>query len=424
MLLLSLAILLSAGCNKAEDEPGGPAVETFDLSVAAAQLHEVPGTLELSGTVEGRHVIPIATKLMGTVTFMGYEEGQRVGAGDVLARIDDGEIQAMRAEAAAYRAEAVAAQSEVQAAVAQGDAARDEAEAALAQAEAALDEARKDAERARRLADEETIPRVDADKAELALKVAEENVSRAASGVNQAEAGIAQAEARLPQIDAKIQQAAAKDSQAKEMQDYATLTAPFAGVVTSRLAEPGQLAAPGQPLYMFADDSSFRVIVNVAENLSRSLHVGQQLGVTLEDPAGTEDAEVVTGEIASISAAADPRAHTIRVEIALPAQDGVFAGRFVRVEVPSGSRQEITIPEGALVREGEVTFVWRVSPGGTVTRIPVEVSGIAGGRATIARGLADGDRVVSAPDSALFPGAKVAGGELAGAMPDAESGHE
>jgi len=403
---LAVAMLgLAASCNKS----GGQAVqrETFSLPLATVTQTTEPGYTEVTGTVTGTTAVPIATKLFSAITYMGFEEGDRVHKGDVLVRIDDSDIQAMRNEAAAYRAEAAAALSEVETVVAQGEAGLAQAQAALAQAQAARDDAQADFERAGRLAAEDTIPRVHRDKAELGLKVAEENVARAEGAVAQAEAMIAQAEAKRPQVAAKDQQAAAKDQQAASYQKYATLTAPFDGVITRKMAETGQMANPGYPLYMVEDDSAYRVELAVAESLVGFINLGEQVEVILEDAAGGETRTIGTVDV--IGAAANPGTHNVRVELALDSAAGLFSGRFVRARIPSGERSRLWVPASAVFYEGDQAFVWRVSPEGVIGRAPVELGAAQDGRLPLIRGLSDGDRLVAEPQPGLYAGALVAG---------------
>lgn len=403
---LAFAMLgLVSACNKG----GGEAVKrrSFSLPLATITKTTEPGYTEVTGTVAGKTAVPISTKLFSAITFMGYEEGDRVQQGDVLVRIDDSDIQGMRNEAAAYRAEAAAALSEVETVVAQGQAGLAQAQAALAQAQAARDDAQADFERAERLAAEDTIPRVQRDKAKLGLKVAEENVARAEGAVAQAEAMIDQAEAKRPQVKAKEQQASAKDQQAASYQKYASLTAPFDGVITSKMAETGQMANPGYPLYMVEDDSSFRVKLEVAESLVSFINMGEQVEVVLDDAAGENT--LTTGTVDVIGAAANPGTHNVRVELALEPVEGLFSGRFVRARIPRGERSRLWVPASGVYYEGDQAFVWRVSPEGVIGRALVELGEPQDGRLPVIRGLSEGDRVVAELKPGLYAGALVTG---------------
>lgn len=402
-----LVVLSALSCHKQPAEHSAPAADTFQLPVLQVQSSTGPGYVELTGTVSGETQVALSTKLMSQILLLEVEEGQRVQTGEVLVRLDDSDIQAMRNEAAAYRAEAAAALAEVETVVAQGQAAKAQAEAGVKQAEAAYADAQKDYERAERLAAEDTIPKAQRDKAELGMKIAEENLNRARSGVKQAEAAIKQAEAKRPQVEAKQQQASAKDQQAFALQDYATLSAPFDGVVTRKFFEQGQLALPGQPILMLEDDRSLRVVLSVPDNLAGGLTLGQPVEVLVEQADGSQ--QVLSATLAVLGAAADPASHTIRAELALKPAGGLFSGRFVRARVPSGERTTLSIPQTAVVQDGELNYVWRVVAGGVLSKAAVELGTAGGGQVEVVRGLSDGDRIVSAPVPELYPGALLEG---------------
>jgi RND family efflux transporter MFP subunit len=421
IMSIVLLVVFLAGCTGG-DKGAGVHRETFNVPVMTISATTRASYTEVTGTVAGDVSVPVSTKLMSQITYMGFDAGERVSKGDVLARIDDSDFQAMRNEAAAYRAEAAAAQAEVDAVIAQGEAGKSQAEgvvqqakAGLEQAETAYEDAKRDYERAERLYAEESIPEVHRDKAKLGMEIAEQRVeqargavAQAEGAVAQAEAMIAQAEAKKPQVAAKSDQATAKEEQAKAYQAYATLTAPFDGVITRKMAEPGQMAIPGHPLYMVEDDSSFRVKLSVPEHLAGGLSWGQDVTVVVDDPAG-EGTRSLPATIDVIGAAANPGTHTVDVELVLGEVDGLFSGRFVRVQVPTGEREQLFVPKSAVIREGDQHFVWRASPKGVLNRVPVEIGALEDGKYPVIRGLKDGDRIVSQPTDDLYAGAQVAG---------------
>lgn len=407
LLGLALAVLQAAACRKAPEAPAASHEQSISVATHIVHEQQETGFVELTGTVTGVSSVALSTKLMSEITLLTVEEGERVKTGQVLARIDDADIQAMRSEAAAYRAEASAALGEVQAVVAQGEAGKAQAQAAVKQAQAAYDDAKRDFERADRLAKEDSIPRAQRDKAELGLKVAQENLNRAQSAVAQADAAIAQAKSKTPQIEAKQQQATAKDTQAAAMQEYAALVAPFDGVVTKKFFQQGQLAIPGQPILMVEDVSGFRVQLAVPDKLLPSLKLGQQLEVLLEGPDGAQT--TMAGKLVVLGAAADPASHTVKAELALEAQPGLFSGRFARVRLPAGEKKTLLIPAAAVQTEGDVTYVWRVSPSGVLAQLPVEIGPERDGQVPVVRGLSASDVIVAAPTPELYAGARVTG---------------
>lgn len=403
--LLVLAAIALPGCRERPARRPAALEPALEVRTARVVEREAPGFVELTGSLAGGHSVSLSTKLMSQITMLDIVEGQRVKAGQVLVVIDDSDIVAMRNEAAAYRAEAAAVLSEVDAVVAQGRSAKAAAEAGVSQAEAVLAESRKDLERTERLVEEDTLPRVQADKARLAVKVAEESLNQARAGVAQAEEAVAQAEARRPQVKAREQQAEAKDQQAAALQEYAVLKAPFDGVVTHKYFEAGQLAIPGQPILTLDDVTGFKVMLAVPEDLAAGLSVGSAVEVLVDSPDGI--GRSLEARLSVLGAAADPASHVVRAEATLAVTAGLLSGRFVRVRVPSGKRSQLLIPATALVREGEQCWVWRVSGAGRAARTAVDAGEESGGLVEVLRGVGEGDEVIDSPSAELYPGTVV-----------------
>ncbi len=415
LLLLPLLAALSAltAC------PAGGEAETSH--VADAEIRDVRTTLvesrdssafiELTGTVTGRSSVPLTTKLMSEITQLVVEEGQVVSQGQVLVMLDDSDIAAMRSEAAAYRAEARAALGEVEAVQSQAEAGVLQAEAGLAQATAALADAELDEQRMALLFAKDVVARSQLDKAELGVKLARESVQQAEAGVAQARAGVQQAGSRTPQVEAKQKQAEARDMQAAAMQEYAVLRAPFDGIVSARYFEQGQLSVPGQPILVLEPTGVLRVRLALPDKLAAGLTSGDSLDVEIDTPEGSV---LRSGTLVVLGASADPASRTVLAELELNDSTGLLSGQFVRVRVPGSRRNSLGIPASAVVREGELSFVWRVSSGGLLTKAPVDLGASTTDTVEIVRGISAGDRVVVNPGPGLYAGARIA----------ASSGHE
>ncbi|MCB1215893.1 efflux RND transporter periplasmic adaptor subunit [bacterium] len=403
--LAILATLLLTACSRGgRGEAGAPAA--IEAPVASVSAEEGTTALELTGTVTGRLSIPLSTKLMSEITMLEVEEGQRVSEGQLLVRIDDSDIRAMRSEAAAYRAEARAALSEVEAVRRQAEATVTQASAAISQAEAALEDAERDLSRFQALYERSVVSRAELDKVQLGADLARQNLEQARAARSQAEAAVAQADSRNPQVEAKEQQAGARDLQAQALQDYAVLRAPFDGIVKARYFEPGQLSVPGQPILVIEQAGTLRVQLAIPDHTAMGLSPGQRLQVAIDGPAGRELRE---GTLVVLGASADPASRSVPAELELDDADGLLSGQFVRVLVPSGTSRILWVPENAVVSDGEEFHVWRVSSGGLLTRAAVEPGRRMEGRVEILRGLSEGERVVSDPPPGLYAGARVAG---------------
>jgi multidrug efflux pump subunit AcrA (membrane-fusion protein) len=327
----------------------------------------------------------------------------------VLATLDDSDIVAMRAEAAAYRAQAQAALGEAAAAQGQAAAGVTQAESRLAQAQAGLADAQRDAARAQVLFDSDVIPRAQLDKAQLGVQTATENVAQARAGIDQARAGVAQAQSRTPQVKAQEQQADAKDAQAAALQGYAVLRAPFDGVVTHKYFQQGELSVPGQPILVLDQTGARRVRLALPADLAAQVKLGDSVDVAVDAPRGAS--QTYPARLVVLSAAADPASRTVAAEAELPADSPavLLDGQFVRVHVPAPAAPQtrLLIPAAAVVSEGELSYVWRVSAAGTLAQAPVEVGAAAGAQVAVVRGLSAGDRIVTDPAPELYAGARV-----------------
>jgi multidrug efflux pump subunit AcrA (membrane-fusion protein) len=375
-------------------------VETVQI-----ESRETTGYVEITGTVIGKSSVPLTSKLMSEITLLSVEEGQSVTAGQVLVVLDDSDIVAMRSEAAAYRAEAAAALLEVDAVRQQAKAVVSQAEAGLAQARASLADAERDQQRMQQLYDKNVASQAELDKAELAQDIAREAVSQAEAAIEQAQAAIAQAAARTPQVEAKQQQARARDLQAAALQEYAVLRAPFDGVVSAKYFQQGQLSVPGQPILLIEQSASPRVQLELPDHLVGSLNIGDTLDLTIDAADGPQ---LQTATLVVLGTSADPASRTILARLELAEGSGLRSGQFVRVRVPGSQRSSLAVPSSAVVRDGELSFVWRVSSGGLLTRAAVDLGDTEAELTEIARGLSAGDRIVVNPGPELHAGARVA----------------
>lgn len=402
-VLLALSSCPSAGTQDSVHPPDSSASE-FTVNTALVENMETDAYIELTGTVIGQSSVPLTSKLMSEITQLTVEEGQLVTSGQVLVVLDDSDISAMRSEAAAFRAEAKAALLEVDAVKQQAEAGVSQAEAGLSQARASLEDAQRDHRRMQLLFNENVVARAQLDKAELGVEIASEAVSQAEASTAQARAAIAQAASRTPQVEAKQQQANARDMQAAALQEYAVLRAPFDGVVTAKYFQQGQLSVPGQPILLIEQSAGLRVQLDLPDNIAGSLEIGDTLELQIDTPQGPQ---LRSATLVVLGASADPASRTVLAKLELADDAGLRSGQFVRVRVPGGQTSSLSVPQTALVHDGELSFVWRVSSGGLLSQAPVELGNSDAETVEVVRGLSAGDRIVVNPLPELYAGARV-----------------
>lgn len=141
--------------------------------------------------------------------------------------------------------------------------------------------------------------------------------------------------------------------QAKTMLGYTRITAPFAGLVTAKIANVGDLATPGQPLLHIENSSRLQVEASVPETLVLGMQQGQQLPVFV--PAAGLKLEATVAEIAP---RADPQTRTATVKLDIPFMPQLRSGQFARVTLPNATRESIYVPAEAVISFGQMEKVF------------------------------------------------------------------
>jgi len=257
---------------------------------------EPQNQLTLSGNIEA-HESLVSFKVQGRIVDLPVEEGQRVGPGALLARLDDADYrQKVRiGEATAHVRESSLAlmlagtrEQEVSA-----------SEQTMINAQADLDEKKLDYDRAQRLFSKDELSTQDRDLANTALKRAEATFRGAQQRYNEAVEGsrkedIAIARANLKQADADL-------GLSQVNLDYTTLRAPSAGVITVREAELGEVVIPGTPVVTLADLNHIWLRAYIAETDLGRIRWGQEATITTDTYPGKQ----YRGRISFISSSAE-----------------------------------------------------------------------------------------------------------------------
>jgi RND family efflux transporter MFP subunit len=193
---------------------------------------------------------------------------------------------------------------------------------------------------------------------------------------------------------------------------YATIQSPFAGTVTGRTIDPGdmvyQASSPkgsGQPLLRVARLDVIRVKTYVPERDSVWVDAGDAATVLFDALPG----RTFTGQVARLSGALDPATRTMLVEIDLPNADGRIRPGFygqtrLALERRSGA---LTLPTAAVRSDATGAYVYVVGPGDVARRVGVELGLEQAGAIEIVTGLAGNERVVTGAVANLADGAAV-----------------
>ena len=180
------------------------------------------------------------------------------------------------------------------------------------------------------------------------------------------------------------------------MMEYATITAPFAGAITRKIANVGDLASPGVVLLELENDQLLQVVAQVPEKAVLRVRKGDVLPVTVPAAGVT-----VSGTVAEVSSAADPVSRTAQVKIDLEPGADLRSGQFARVTLEGVDEKSLLVSERAVQPFGQMERVFLVEEAGqtagpsTIARLRLVRTGARyDGQVEILAGLTAGDRVV------------------------------
>jgi RND family efflux transporter MFP subunit len=182
---------------------------------------------------------------------------------------------------------------------------------------------------------------------------------------------------------------------------YARVVAPFDGRVVRREVEVGSTVLPGTPLLVLDRSGAWRVRVEIPESAVGRLAPGMPLAVEIPALGRT-----LSGRVAEILPAADPRSRSFSVKIGLGESEGLAAGLYARIAAPGGERPALLVPATALVERGQLTGVYVVTDGVLRYRL-VHTGRRLGGQVEILSGLREGERIVADETRRAVDGARL-----------------
>jgi RND family efflux transporter MFP subunit len=361
-LPIVILTLMTAACT----QPVAPlAATTLHHSASSGQFETlavstVADTYRASGTVRARETAAVAAKIAAEILDVRARAGDRVEAGRPLIVLDRRDLEAnlRRAEAARTETENLGA----------------ETENAIAAAKANLDLARVTHKRFEGLLMEAAVSQQEFDESLARLK--------------NAEAGLEMAFARRRQAEARRSQAEAELAAQRVALGYATLAAPFAGLVIERKADPGSLATPGMPLLILEREGFLRLEASIDESRLNLIRIGEDVSVEIDGLNRT-----FNGRVAEITPSIDPSTRSFIAKINLPAVPELRAGMFGRATFIGGKREALMVPESAVLERGQIRSVYVLDRDVTRLRM-ITVGETHDNRREILSGLRTGEKIV------------------------------
>ena len=306
-------------------------------------------TVSLPGTLQGYVQSPIAARASGYIKRWTHDIGSRVAKGALLAEIEAPEIDQQLSQAIAVRE----------------------------QTASSLGLAKSTRERW------EALKKRDA--------VSQQDLDEKRSGEVQAAANLAAADANVERL--------------RQLEGFKRVVAPFAGVITRRNVDVGDLidagGGAGRVLFTLAQTDPLRVYIYVPQAYSQLVKPGQEVSITQAELRG----QVFRGTVARTAGSIDAATRTMQVEIQLPNRDGVLLpGAYVQAALPLAASKALVIPANTLMIRGAGTLVAVVGADGRIKLKPIKVGRNYGQTVEVLDGVSATDQLVLNPSDSLGEG--------------------
>ena len=187
--------------------------------------------------------------------------------------------------------------------------------------------------------------------------------------------------------------------EAEVMQGYATLRAPFDGVIARKNVNVGDLAAPGMPLLEVEGTSDYQVEAGIPDSLATRLRPATTVQVDIPGGGASFAARLI-----ELSSASDAYARTVQAKFAVPAGSEVRSGQFVRLQIPGAPQPMLLAPVAAVSVQGQMERIFVVQDNRAVLRLVKTGASRAGDRVEILAGLSAPERIVLNPPAGLREG--------------------
>ncbi len=360
------------------------------------QRQTIHRAIRQPGTIEAFERTPVHARVAGYVEKVYVDIGDRVRQGDALAKQQVPELEEEVNEKEALVTQAIAEVEQARQGLATAEAAIDTAKALIQVAEAGRARTKSDYERwegeykrVQELVQRQVIDSQIRDETLNQFKSSEAARDETEAKVKAAEAALKESITRRDKAKADVQTAAARlavtEANHRRMAawlEYATLRAPFDGVVSARNIDTGHFLQPAgsggktEPLFIVERIDTVRILVDVPEADAVAVKVGTPAVIHVQGIAGLEIPAQVTRSSWSLEA----RERTLRVEINLPNSEGrLRPGMYAYAVITLEYADRLTLPATAVVKQGDQTFCYRVE-GGKAVRMPIKVGFTSGER--------------------------------------------
>ncbi|MGE4224603.1 MAG: efflux RND transporter periplasmic adaptor subunit [Vicinamibacterales bacterium] len=336
---------------------GGAFRPPMAVELSKPTTGDIAAELNVVGNLIGAATVDVVPRTGGRLVSVNVKLGDRVGRGQLLAKIEDQEITEQ---------------------VKQAEASFQVAQATIRQREADLKFAEVNLERSKSLFERQLLPRQSLDDAEA-------RAAAATAQLDLARAQFAQAQARLDELRINLANT--------------SITSPVNGFVGKRNVDPGAWASNAAPVVSVVDISSVRLVANVVEKDLRLVSVGDPARVEVDAFPG----EAFSGRIARVAPVLDPTTRTAEIEIEVPNADfRLKPGMYARMSVTVERRTNTTlVPKSAVVDYNSTRGVFTMTAENKAKFLPIETGLEDAERVEVRSGITTADTLVTGGASSL-----------------------
>lgn len=362
------------------------------VKVESIQPSLMEASVRYTGTVRPYLEVTVYPRVGGQLTEYSAYPGNKVKAGQVLARISATELS-----------------TEVEEAIAEAEAAKSEEQMTRKE----LEEQRREIER---MAAESTYLETRLQRTQQVLlnagAIPRNEFDKQRSEASSAKAALGAAQIKLKRLQAQIAKARAGAAQAqvkiqrlKVIEGYKVITSPITGVVQERMADPGVVVQPGMGILKIGDYNKVRLQANVAQQNLKGVEIGSPIVARIIG----NSTKVIKGRVTSIFPKAGEETRTVTVEAVVDNPDEqILAGQAVEMQIITARKPNaLSIPQAALTESEGKQAVWVVA-GKSAKRKFVTTGLTSGDRVEVTSGLQSGDLVIISGQERLIENAQVA----------------
>ncbi|WP_152269572.1 efflux RND transporter periplasmic adaptor subunit [Agriterribacter humi] len=351
-IFAGIGLIVFSACSSNKEEVAIANTDAAVMVTVATPSGTGQQGINVSGQIEASQTANISTRVMGFITMLKVKVGDHVSKGQLLATISNQDMIAKRGQT----------------------------DAMISEAQAALNSAQKDYERFTTLYKQQSATAKELDNVTLQYNSAKSRLEGARQMRNEVNASLG----------------------------YTSLTAPFSGIVTQKLADAGSMANPGMPILTIEQSGSYQVSASVPENIINQIHQGAEAFVTIKSIDKT-----IKGTVVQINPSSQFTGgqYIIKVNIADADKKGLYAGMYATVSIPvkepvavTTTGNSVMVPVSSIEHRDQLTGLYTIGSNNTALLRWVRLGKTFGDKVEVLSGLEKNEQFVVTADGKLYNG--------------------